>query len=109
MIKVFLTAAVVAMAAAGPATAEPDPATYSVSVPYADLDLHSEIGRARLRRRLDAAVRSVCRKAYSGGLYEVRQLRRCIVDTAAETRLVVGAVLARAERQRLASSELAGR
>lgn len=109
MTKILLAAAIVAIAAASPATAAPDSPEHSVSVPYADLDLYSEQGRARLQRRLDAAVRSVCGKAYPGGLYEVNQLRRCIVDTTARARLVAGAVLARAERQRLAGSELAGR
>lgn len=109
MTKLLLAAAVVAIAAASAADAEPDSTAQSVSIPYADLDLHSEAGRARLQRRLDTGVRNLCRKVYSGGLYEARQRRRCVDDLAAETRLVAGAVLARAQRIRPARSDLAGR
>lgn len=102
-----IAAAAAAIASASQVRAAMEPP--SVRVSYADLDLHSEAGRAKLQGRLDEAVRRVCRKAYFGGLHETIERQYCIRETAANVRLLAAAVLARIDRERLAASALAGR
>lgn len=105
----YLAAAAAIGASAGPALAQPASEQPSVRVPYADLDLHSEAGRAKLQSRLDAAVRKVCRHGFAGGFYETLELRRCLRDTAAGAGRDAGAVLATADRRRLNNASLAAR
>ena len=57
------------------------------TVAYADLDLSSIAGRARLDRRIDAAVREVCGEAASFDLARRHAVRACLVETRANVRL----------------------
>jgi UrcA family protein len=83
--KIFApAAAAIAFAAlALPAAAQAKtPATPSIHVSYADLDLHKAAGVKALDRRLAQAVRTLCAE---GATDLTRQLaaRRCIVATTA--------------------------
>ena len=49
----------------------------SVKVRTADLDLSSNQGRAKLNRRIAAAVESVCGSYASASSYEERDIARC--------------------------------
>lgn len=52
-------------------------------VSYADLDLSSSAGRARLERRIDAAVRDVCGEAPSFDLARRKAVEDCRTETRA--------------------------
>src|SRR5688500_14027165 len=51
------------------------------AVTYADLDLASAAGRQSLDRRVGAAVRRVCGRAWPLDLGAVEEVRRCRADT----------------------------
>jgi UrcA family protein len=57
------------------------------TVRYADLDLTSPAGRARLDRRIEAAVREVCGEAPSFDLARRHAVRQCLTETRANVRL----------------------
>ncbi|MEO0872674.1 MAG: UrcA family protein, partial [Pseudomonadota bacterium] len=83
MLKISAIAALaLGLAAAAPATAQAQGEPV-IAVPYADLNLNSEEGRAALDRRLTQAARKVC-----GGKPDLRQLtamakyRECLAVTA---------------------------
>lgn len=88
MLKPVLIAAAALTAAvsASPAAAKriaPEVRT----VHYADLDLSSIAGRARLNRRIEAAVREVCGEAPSFDLARRQAVRQCLTETRANVRL----------------------
>lgn len=68
-----------------------DPGVRTVS--YADLDLNSAAGRARLERRIADAVREVCGAAPSFDLARRRAVRHCRTDTRANVRVPAAAGL----------------
>ncbi len=70
-------------ATAGPAVASGQEGPVQV-VSYSDLDLASETGRVRFDRRIVAAVRRVCGRAWPLDLGAVGAVRRCRSDTFAE-------------------------
>ena len=55
------------------------------AVTYADLDLASAAGRQSLDRRVGAAVRRVCGRAWPLDLGAVEEVRRCRAGTFART------------------------
>jgi UrcA family protein len=64
------------------------------TVSYADLDLSSAAGRARLDRRIDASVRDVCGDAPSFDLARRHAVRECIAETRANVRLPTAVAVA---------------
>lgn len=62
-------------------------------VSHADLDLSSSAGRARLERRIDAAVRDVCGEAASFDLARREAVRECVAETRANVRRPTAAAL----------------
>jgi UrcA family protein len=88
MLKPILIAAATLAAAitASPVLAKPiSPGVRTVA--YADLDLSSLAGRARLERRVDAAVRDVCGEAPSFDIARRQAVRQCRVETRANVRI----------------------
>lgn len=82
----FAAATLAAAVTASPVLAKPiAPETRIVA--YADLDLSSVTGRARLDRRIAAAVRDVCGEASSFDLARRRAVRECVAETRANVRL----------------------
>ena len=51
------------------------------AVSYADLDISGAAGQVRLDRRIDAAVRTVCGRAFPLDLGAVEEIRRCRSET----------------------------
>jgi len=78
----FALAAILAAALATPAIATPV-AAGARSVAYADLDLASAAGRARLDQRIHAAVRAVCGTASPADLRGNDDVRACRAETLA--------------------------
>ena len=78
----FALAALAAAGAAAPASAVVN-ASGTRIVRYADLDLSSAAGRARLEQRIGAAVRIVCGSAASGDLGGASAVQDCRTATAA--------------------------
>ena len=79
----LLTAGTFLTAAAAPAFAAP-PAAQTRIVSYADLDLGSAAGRARLERRIDNAVRDVCGRAAPTDLNGLALVQLCRAETLAD-------------------------
>jgi len=83
MTKMLFALAALAAASAMPAAANvPHNATTRI-VRYADLDLGSAAGRARLEQRIDAAVRDVCAIA-PGDAGRTAEARACRTATLAQ-------------------------
>ncbi|MGB3470608.1 MAG: UrcA family protein [Erythrobacter sp.] len=79
-----------------PVNAEPD--HRQAHVEYADLDLSSDAGRAALDKRLNRAIRDVCRAPFTRSVRAASQARAC-AEKVRETVLVQrNAILARASR-----------
>lgn len=76
----ILGAILTTMASPAVASAQDGPVR---AVSYADLDLSSEAGRLRLDRRIDAAVRRACGRAWPVDLGAVEEVRRCRSDSLA--------------------------
>ncbi|MHA7820682.1 MAG: UrcA family protein [Erythrobacter sp.] len=91
-------------ALAGPVHAGSEPAR--VIVPYADLDLTSSAGQARLDRRLTHAIKRVCAVDRTHSVSAVSQERQCVEERRAEIAPVRDAVIAEA-RERAGQRELA--
>lgn len=88
----FAAATLVSAVSLSPAFAKPAaPPTRIVS--YADLDLNTAAGRARLDRRIEAAVRQVCGEATSFDLARRQAVRDCVADTRANVRWPAPATL----------------
>ena len=89
---------------AAPATAD-EFATAKVS--YAGIDLSSPEGVHRLNKRLDGAIRKVCRQGGVYNLKTMRDFRQCVTETTARTdrqrERVIMAYLARRSTTQLAS------
>ena len=86
MLKMILVIAALSVSAAVPALAQ---TSARRTVSYADLDLTTPAGRARLDRRVNAALETAC-GSYAGALdYEVHEIDRCRAEARAgiETRL----------------------
>jgi UrcA family protein len=82
----FAAATLAAAVTASPVFARPiAPEVRTVS--YADLDLASAAGRAKLEHRIRTAVREVCGEAYSFDLARRSAVRDCIAETRANVRL----------------------
>jgi len=79
----LLASATFLAGAAGPALAAP-PAPETRIVSYADLDLSSAAGRARLEQRVGAAVRAVCGRAAPTDLNGLAQVQACRDETLAD-------------------------
>lgn len=78
----FAAAALVSAATTTPLIAKPaSPEVRTVS--YADLDLSTSAGQARLERRIQAAVRDVCGMAPSFDLARRQAVRECVAETRA--------------------------
>ena len=84
-----LTAGTVLAGTASPAIAAP-PAAPTRIVSYADLDLASPAGRARLDQRLAAAARAVCGDAFATDLRTLAQVRACRAETLANAYAAAG-------------------
>lgn len=82
----FAAATLAAAVTASPVFATPIAPEVRI-VTYADLDLSSAAGRARLDRRIEAAVREVCGEASSFDLARRRAVRECVAETRANVRL----------------------
>ena len=78
-----LTAGSILAGAASPALAAP-PAAQTRIVGYADLDVASVACRARLERRIGAAVRAVCGRAAPTDLNTLNQVQLCRAETFAD-------------------------
>ena len=84
MLKPFLFAAAALASAVTTSPVFAKAATPGVRVvSYADLDLSSSAGRARLEQRINAAVRDVCGEAPSFDLARRRAVAECRVETRA--------------------------
>ena len=82
MLKPFLFAAAALASAVTTSPVFAKAATPGVRVvSYADLDLTSSAGRARLEQRINAAVRDVCGEAPSFDLVRRRAVAECRVET----------------------------
>ena len=81
----FAAATVVSALSISPAFAKPIAPTTRV-VSYADLDLSSAAGQARLDRRIEAAVREVCGDATNFELARREAVRDCVAETRANVR-----------------------
>ncbi len=86
----FAAAALASAISVSPVFAKPVQPDVRV-VSYADLDLSSNSGQARLERRIEAAVRDVCGDAPSFDLARRNSVRECIVETRAHVRRPVPA------------------
>lgn len=76
--KTLTLAALAATLFAAPALAQsPGTGSQSHVVSYADLDLSSAKGRAKLDRRIRSAVQDVCGTAYSFDVKGKNDVRRC--------------------------------
>lgn len=96
MTKLMMTAAaLLAFAAAAPATANAEPVTVQVSV--AGLDLATSEGRAELAKRADSVARNACGAASDSDLRGKKVVREC-----RET--VMTAAMRHAASQRLAQA-----
>lgn len=83
MSKILLIlASSLAAITASPAVAAPHNAGVR-TVAYADLDLGSTAGRARLDQRVAAAVRAVCGQASPADLRGLAEIRACRAETLA--------------------------
>ena len=78
-----------------PAQAEPQKVQSRVE--YADLDLSSAAGRAALDKRLDVAIRTVCRTRFSRSVRVVVEARACMAEVYEDVRPQRDAILAKAE------------
>jgi UrcA family protein len=78
----FAAAALASAVSVSPVFAKPvSPQVRIVS--YADLDVSTAAGQARLERRIQAAVRDVCGEAASVDLARRQAVRECITETSA--------------------------
>jgi len=94
MLKPILFAAAALASAISVSPAFAKPATPDVRiVSYADLDLSSSAGQARLERRIQAAVREVCGEAPSFDLARRKAVRDCIAETSTNVRRPAPAAL----------------
>lgn len=73
----FALVSLSALSLAQPAAAGEAPAHRSQVVQYADLDLATDRGRARLDHRIRVAVREVCGTASDADLEGKTEVRRC--------------------------------
>lgn len=84
-------AATLSLAAATPASAAPDilvaPQNVTVRVSYADLNLASAEGRARLDSRIAGAARSICGSYFSADLRMSALVHECRDDAIASARI----------------------
>jgi len=83
MSKLLFAFAALAAATAAPAAASIAVPAGSRIVSYADLDLNSPAGRARLEQRIGAAVRVICGEPLRGDLRNERAVRACRAATLA--------------------------
>ena len=87
MLKPILFAAAALASAVSISPAFAKAATPQVRVvSYADLDLSSSAGQARLERRINAAVRDVCGEAPSFDLARRQAVAECRTETRANVR-----------------------
>ena len=80
----LLAAASALSGAAAPAFAASPQQAQTRAVSYADLDLSSAAGRARLEQRLATAVRAVCGRAAPTDLNGLAQVALCRDETLAD-------------------------
>jgi UrcA family protein len=66
---------------AHPAAADWDSAANRITVPYRDLDLTTELGRAKLDQRLRRAVRNVCEEPRLNSAEGYALERQCVEET----------------------------
>lgn len=84
--KTILTIALAAVAfAASPALAQ-DPGASRLTVSYADLDLSTPRGVARLDRRIRTAVEAACGPTSNADLHGTNLVSQCRADTLALAR-----------------------
>lgn len=81
----------------------------SQSVPYSDVDLNSEDGRATLDQRIAAAVRRVCSDDSSRDLITYRAVRQCRSHSFAEATRQRDVAIANYRDLRTRDAELAAR
>lgn len=97
-LRSFALAAAVSLAAAATTVSTPVsaadilvvPETATVRVSYADLDLASEAGRARLDRRIANAARGICGNYQPNDLRIFSLVRDCRADAIASARIPTG-------------------
>lgn len=99
MLKFITSAALLAAAAAPSLATAPQPSLRTVAVDYSDLDLGRTEGRARLERRIEAAIRQVCGDEGVRGLASAAEVSRCIAATRDAARRSMAAAVASAGRQ----------
>ena len=80
--SLFAAATVLGGTAAPALAAPPEPQTRAVG--YADLNLASPAGRARLAQRIDAAARAVCGWAAPTDLNGLDQVQQCRAEAVAD-------------------------
>lgn len=82
-----------------PALAE-DPVKRTTSVAYADLDLASDAGQRTLDRRIEKAVRHVCRTTslQTGSRIMDQDAQRCLARARAQAKQKVAALVTNAQR-----------
>jgi UrcA family protein len=83
---------------AAPAAAEAPAGSATVAVHYADLDLNSRAGVARLDRRIRAAVESACGATSDFDVRGKNEIKRCRADTLAAVAAQRDKVIASSQR-----------
>jgi UrcA family protein len=94
MSRIAFAFAALAAAAASPASANVPRDAGTRIVRYADLDLASAAGRARLEQRIGVAVRAVCGEPLRGDLRSERAVRACRTETLARVVRPAAAMIA---------------
>ena len=94
MLKYLVSAAWLAVAVAPSLATAPQPGLRTVAVGYDDLDLSRAEGRARLDRRIEAAIRTVCGDEGVQGLASSTAVSRCMAETRAAAHRSLASALA---------------
>ncbi|MBB3034276.1 UrcA family protein [Alteriqipengyuania lutimaris] len=74
-----------------------DPGENRALVSYNDLDLGSSAGQARLDRRLDDAVKAVCRLPHSRSVRTASEAQACIAQLRTEVAQLRARIIAEAQ------------
>lgn len=102
----ILSTALLALACASPAQADPQPVSYVVR--HSDLDLRTPEGIRRLQRRVDRAVQWVCRVPKPLSPMLARFQRECKEVAARQAQPQMARVIQRAQQQVQFASTLSG-
>lgn len=78
--RILLSAIALGMTCAAPAAAEPVSESFSVAIPYGDLNLDSPAGIAAFAGRVKGEAKLVCGQAFPAWLEEAANVRKCRAD-----------------------------